>query len=175
MSSFLTEIRETLLPRLDSKDGPLPPLLIGLTFVTGLVDAFSYLVLGHVFVANMTGNVVFLAFALAGVKGFSVTYSILAIVSFVLGSFGAGRLHSRLAIHRGKLFVSALLVQLSLVGVAVILIAISPKNPVPMDFGYGLIASLAFCMGIQNATVRRLAVPESHNHCAYPNHDRNCC
>jgi uncharacterized membrane protein YoaK (UPF0700 family) len=159
MSSFLTEIRETLLPRLDSKDGPLPPLLIGLTFVTGLVDAFSYLVLGHVFVANMTGNVVFLAFALAGVKGFSVTYSILAIAAFVLGSFGAGRLHSRLAIHRGKLFVTALLVQLSLVGVAVILIAISPKNPVPMDFGYGLIASLAFCMGIQNATVRRL-VPD---------------
>jgi Protein of unknown function (DUF1275) len=37
-----------------------------LTVVTGLVDAFSYLVLGHVFVANMTGNVVFLGFALAG-------------------------------------------------------------------------------------------------------------
>jgi uncharacterized membrane protein YoaK (UPF0700 family) len=37
-----------------------------LTVVTGLVDAFSYLVLGYVFVANMTGNVVFLAFALSG-------------------------------------------------------------------------------------------------------------
>ena len=32
-----------------------------MTLVTGLVDAFSYLVLGHVFVANMTGNVVSLA------------------------------------------------------------------------------------------------------------------
>ena len=52
-----------------SKDGLLPPLLVGLTAVTGLVDAFSYLVLGHVFVANMTGNVVFLAFALAGTAG----------------------------------------------------------------------------------------------------------
>ena len=31
----------------------------GLTVVTGLVDAFSFLRLGHVFVANMTGNVVF--------------------------------------------------------------------------------------------------------------------
>ena len=37
--------------------------------VTGLVDAFSYLVLGHVFVANMTGNVVFLGFAIAGAPG----------------------------------------------------------------------------------------------------------
>ena len=51
--------------------GPLPPLLVAMTLVTGLVDAFSYLVLGHVFVANMTGNVVFLAFALAGASGFS--------------------------------------------------------------------------------------------------------
>ena len=156
----MTEIRETLLPRLDSKDGPLPPLLIALTFVTGLVDSFSYLVLGHVFVANMTGNVVFLAFALAGEKGFSVTFSILAIAAFVLGSFTAGRLHSRLAVHRGKLFVSTLLIQMSLVGIAVLLIAVSPKNPVPMDFGYGLVAGLAVCMGIQNATARKLAVPD---------------
>jgi uncharacterized membrane protein YoaK (UPF0700 family) len=34
--------------------------LLGLTVVTGLVDAVSYLRLGRVFVANMTGNVVFL-------------------------------------------------------------------------------------------------------------------
>jgi uncharacterized membrane protein YoaK (UPF0700 family) len=38
-----------------------------MTVVTGLVDALSYLALGHVFVGNMTGNVVFLGFALAGV------------------------------------------------------------------------------------------------------------
>ena len=44
-------------------------MLLALTVVTGLVDSFSYLVLGHVFVANMTGNVVFLAFALVGAKG----------------------------------------------------------------------------------------------------------
>jgi uncharacterized membrane protein YoaK (UPF0700 family) len=44
-----------------------------LTVVTGLVNAFSYLVLGHVFVANMTGNVVFLGFALTGASGFSIT------------------------------------------------------------------------------------------------------
>jgi uncharacterized membrane protein YoaK (UPF0700 family) len=44
----------------------LPPLFLILTFVTGVVDATSYLRLGHVFVANMTGNVVFLGFGLAG-------------------------------------------------------------------------------------------------------------
>jgi hypothetical protein len=43
----------------DRPHGPLPALLVVcMTVVTGLVDAFSYLSLGHVFVANMTGNVV---------------------------------------------------------------------------------------------------------------------
>jgi hypothetical protein len=40
----------------EARDGPLPPLLLALTAVTGLVDAASYLKLGHVFVANMTGT-----------------------------------------------------------------------------------------------------------------------
>ena len=66
-SAFLTDVRQTVAPSRGAKDGLLPPLLVALTVVTGLVDAFSYLVLGHVFVANMTGNVVFFAFALAGV------------------------------------------------------------------------------------------------------------
>ena len=51
-------------------DGPLPPLPIGLTVVSGLVDAVSYLGLGHVFVANMTGNVVFLRFVAGGAGAF---------------------------------------------------------------------------------------------------------
>ena len=48
----------------DDKHGPLPQVLMLLTFVTGVVDAVSYLKLDHVFVANMTGNVVFLVLAL---------------------------------------------------------------------------------------------------------------
>ena len=69
MNTFLMEARQTLIPHNEVRHGPLPPLLVAMTLVTGLVDAFSYLVLGHVFVANMTGNVVFLAFALAGASG----------------------------------------------------------------------------------------------------------
>ena len=65
------------------RDWPFPPFLLGLTLVTGLVDAFSYLLLGRVFVANMTGNVVFLAFALAGAPGFSIAASLLALVAFI--------------------------------------------------------------------------------------------
>jgi hypothetical protein len=43
--------------------------LIVLTFSTGLIDAISFIALGHVFTANMTGNIVFLAFAVGGASG----------------------------------------------------------------------------------------------------------
>jgi uncharacterized membrane protein YoaK (UPF0700 family) len=75
-----------------TEHGPLPRLLIGLTVVTGLVDAFSYVTLGHVFVANMTGNVVFFGFALAGVGEVSVVASLPAIVAFTAGAALGGRL-----------------------------------------------------------------------------------
>ena len=50
-------------------DRPLPPLVVtlaALTVVSGFVDAVSFLGLGHVFTANMTGNVVLIGFAAAG-------------------------------------------------------------------------------------------------------------
>jgi hypothetical protein len=39
-------------------DSILPYALLGMTAVTGLVDAISFLSLGHAFTANMTGNIV---------------------------------------------------------------------------------------------------------------------
>ena len=69
--SVRQDLTETLWPPAAAKEDGLPPLLIVLTVVTGMVDALAYLRLGHVFVANMTGNVVFLSFALAGASGFS--------------------------------------------------------------------------------------------------------
>ncbi len=92
----LEDAWHTVVPFRDDRHGPLPPLLLALTVVTGLVDAFSYLVLGHVFVANMTGNVVFLAFALAGASGFSIPASLLALGAFFVGAGVAGRLGIRL-------------------------------------------------------------------------------
>lgn len=54
---------------------PLQGLLLTLTVVTGVVDAISILALGRVFVANMTGNVAFAAFAVVGAPGFSLSAS----------------------------------------------------------------------------------------------------
>src|SRR6266702_8191531 len=72
-----------------------PYALLGMTAVTGLVDAVSFLSLGRVFTANMTGNVVILAFATARVPGLSIARSSTALLSFLLGALFGGRIMSR--------------------------------------------------------------------------------
>lgn len=159
MTSFIADIRGTLLPDREGRHGPLPPLLLSMTLVTGLVDAFSYLILGHVFVANMTGNVVFLAFALAGARGFSVGASLTALAAFAAGAFIGGRIAARHEQHRGQLHSSASAVQALFLGAAVLLAVMSPAN-VTAGYRYALIAALGISMGIQNAAARKIAVPD---------------
>jgi uncharacterized membrane protein YoaK (UPF0700 family) len=159
MSTFLTEVREILVPRPRARHGPLPPLLLTMTLVTGLVDAFSYLMLGHVFTANMTGNVVILGFALVGTPGFSISASLLAIGAFALGALFGGMVASRLAHHRGHLFAVAGSIQ-SVFLLAGVILAVVSATPLPDGFRYSLIFVLAVAMGIQNAAARKLAVPD---------------
>jgi hypothetical protein len=54
--------------------------LLGMMAATGLVDAVSFLSLGRVFTANMTGNVVILAFATARIPGLSIARSLTALL-----------------------------------------------------------------------------------------------
>jgi uncharacterized membrane protein YoaK (UPF0700 family) len=159
MSAFLADVRGTVAPSRDARDGLLPPLLVALTAVTGLVDSFSYLVLGHVFVANMTGNVVFLAFALAGVGGFSATASVAAIGCFALGALVGGRLGRYLAARRELLLGVTAGIQAVIVAEAVTMTALT-AIPMPAGLRYALIVSLSLTMGLQNATARKLAVPD---------------
>src|SRR5882672_6281056 len=65
--------------------------LLGLTVVTGLVDAVSFLSLGRVFTANMTGNIVLLALATARVPGLSIARSLTALLFFLIGAIVGGR------------------------------------------------------------------------------------
>ncbi len=159
MPTFLSEVRETLVPDRNARFGPLPPLLVAMTVVTGLVDAFSYLLLGHVFVANMTGNVVFLGFAVAGAQGFSIGASVVALVAFGLGSVLGGRIVQRFGHHRGHHVAVATSAQALLLAVSMIL-ALVGSDPFDSGVRYALIVFLALAMGIQNSSVRRLAVPD---------------
>ncbi|WP_078891671.1 YoaK family protein [Streptomyces sp. NRRL S-350] len=138
--------------------GPLVPLLLALTVVTGLVDAVSYLELGHVFVANMTGNVVFLGFALAGAANLSATASLAALAAFLLGALAGGHLSRRLPGHRGRLLTAAVAGQAVLVAASTVLAAAVGHTSEPAR--YTLVALLGFAMGGQNAVVRALKVPD---------------
>jgi uncharacterized membrane protein YoaK (UPF0700 family) len=136
----------------------LPPLLVVLTVVTGLVDAASYLRLGHVFVANMTGNVVFLGFAIGGASGLSLPASLVAIALFLAGGLIGGRLGAVLADAPGQALRAASAVQLVLVAAAAIVAGFAGVHGSASR--YPLIVLLATAMGTQNAIVRRLGVPD---------------
>lgn len=159
MTRFFADVRDTFVPRSGSADGPLSPAMVGMTVVTGLVDAFSYLALGHVFVSNVTGNIVFLGFALAGARGFSITASASALAAFLVGALIGGRVAARHSGDRGRLQSTAAAVQALFLAIAMVL-AVIATSPVLAGYRYALIVVLGIAMGIQNAAVRKLAVQD---------------
>jgi uncharacterized membrane protein YoaK (UPF0700 family) len=152
--------------------GPLPGLLLVLTAVTGVVDAVSILALGRVFVANMTGNVVFAGFALVGAPGFSLSASLFALAGFLAGAALGGTLITRAGRDRGVLLRAGTAAEAALAVAALLLAVLSGAPGVSHGttamtgaaFGPavtdGLAALLAVAMGIQNAVARKLAVPD---------------
>jgi len=135
----------------------LMPLLFGLTFVSGLIDAASFLRLGHVFVANMTGNVVLLGFAIGGAKDISIVGSLIAIAFFMLGALVGGRLSRRHSDDGAHLLWETTLAKIALMLAA----AMTAWFWVAGDMlGYVVIAVLAVSMGLQNAAVRSIGVPD---------------
>lgn len=159
MTTTLNDAWQTLVPPAGDRHGPLQPLLLVLTIVTGLVDAFSYLVLGHVFVANMTGNVVFLAFALVGARGFSIAASALALGAFALGAVASGRFVVHLGPRRGRMLAVSTGCEAVLVATAVA-VGWAAAQPGSGAARYVLILLLGTAAGMQNGTARKLAVPD---------------
>jgi len=138
---------------------PLARALLVLTLTTGLVDAVSYLGIGHVFTANMTGNIVFLGFGIAGSGGLPVVAPLISLAAFLVGAGAGGALATRLAAHHVRHLASALAIEASLVLVAAAVAAAVNIHPNEAS-GDLLIALLALAMGVRNATVRRIAVPD---------------
>jgi uncharacterized membrane protein YoaK (UPF0700 family) len=130
-----------------------------LTFVTGVVDAVSYLKLGHVFVANMTGNVVFLGFAAGGTEELSVVAALAAVCSFLLGALAGGRLGSSTGQHRGRFLALSTYAEFAAVAAALV-VSLASLEVGDGISAYALVVLLGFAMGLQNATARRLGVPD---------------
>ncbi|MEV8032846.1 YoaK family protein [Streptomyces sp. NPDC086182] len=142
----------------ESRGLRLTPALLSLTVVSGLIDAVSYLGLGHVFTANMTGNVVVLGFAAAGAPGFSVPHTLTSLCCFLAGAVTGGRIAvrfgkgSRRTWARGTFAAEAVLTAACA--------AVAFAAPDATATAYVLIAVTAFAMGLRNATVRRLGVAD---------------
>lgn len=133
--------------------------LLVLTAVTGLIDAVSYLRMGHVFVANMTGNVVFVGLALAPGSGLSLLASAVAVGGFLVGAVLGGRLGASLRGRPVMWLRTAFTTQALILVVVVVLGGLG----VLVYTGHRALlttALLAVSFGLQNATVRRLAAPD---------------
>jgi len=143
----------------ESPRDPLPVILLALTVVSGIVDAISFLGFEHTFVANMTGNLVFLAFSLAGVAGISAAGSLVALAAFLAGAGVAGRLDTALASTRERLLAVAVTAEAALFCVGAVIAALWPGGFVQGP-GFVVIVCLGIAMGIQNGVARKLAVPD---------------
>ena len=156
----------------DPAYGPLYGLLLTLSVVTGVVDAVSILSLGRVFVANMTGNVAFAAFALAGAPGFSLSASLFALAGFLIGAYVGGTLITQAGTDRATLLRAGVVAELLLAAASLLIAALS-GDPGTSHGSLGLGANifgpavtdivaalLAVTLGIQSAVARKLAVPD---------------
>ncbi|CAM2979416.1 DUF1275 family protein [Mycobacterium intermedium] len=132
--------------------------LLLLTFATGLADSVSVLALGHVFVANMTGNVIFLGFWFVQ-SAVDMTAAVVAFGSFVAGTIVGGRLTRGLS-HRPRRWLTitlgievAVLLTLSILGGTGVLHYHDNTK-------LFLIGGLAMTFGLQNATARQFGIQE---------------
>jgi uncharacterized membrane protein YoaK (UPF0700 family) len=133
--------------------------LLLLTFATGLADAMSILVLGHVFVANMTGNVIFLGFWLAPKSSIDLTAVAVALPTFVCATIVSGRLARHFG-ERARPWITtvltteiALLVALSALGGAGVLHYHDNTKLI-------MIGLLAVTFGLQHSSARQFGIQE---------------
>ena len=143
----------------------LPPLAVGvygITAVCGMLDAATFLGLGHAFVETMTGNILLLAFtvgARAGgepaspLPGSNVLPYVAALACFAVGAVAGGRLVQ--AGETGRRV--GLASDAGLVGIAALVVALTHPGPTGRA-RYLVIGILAFAMGIQNALMRRWGI-----------------
>ncbi|MGH3632643.1 YoaK family protein [Mycobacterium sp.] len=133
--------------------------LLLLTFATGLVDAISVLVLGHVFVANMTGNAIFLGFLFVPAAGVDLTAAVVAFGGFLAGAVVGGGLARRRG-EQTRVWLTTVL------GIEIVLLAALSILAGTGVLRYHdstkliLIAGLALTFGMQNATARQFGIQD---------------
>jgi uncharacterized membrane protein YoaK (UPF0700 family) len=131
-------------PGTDSIRHPLTRTLLVLTMTTGVIDAAC--------------NVVLLGFGIAGSTGLPVVAPLVSLFAFLAGAVVGGRMGARLPpkeTHLGR----AMMVEIGLIALATLIAIVFDITPDHFS-GDLIIGLLAFAMGVRNATVRRLKVPD---------------
>jgi uncharacterized membrane protein YoaK (UPF0700 family) len=136
-------------------------LLNALTFSSGAIDAISFLALGKVFTAFMTGNVAFLGLRIAGAGGPGCVAILVSIAAFSIGVYLGTRVvkpngHEGAGLWPHRVTTALGLSMLGHAGFLVVWFAFhgQPSN----DAAHVLLGFWAFAMGMQSAAVRSLHV-----------------
>jgi uncharacterized membrane protein YoaK (UPF0700 family) len=135
-------------------------LLVALTVAAGAGDAVSWLGLGKVFSAFMTGNIAFLAFRMGGAPGPSVPKVLAALLAFGLGALVAARIVAPTS-DSGLVWPRRVTVALGAVVAAELAFLgfwIGVGGQPSANAGERLIVLMAFAMGIQTGAVFSLGV-----------------
>jgi uncharacterized membrane protein YoaK (UPF0700 family) len=107
----------------------------------------------------MTGNVVFVGFAIAGAPGFSLSASLSALLGFLVGAGAGGALSNRIDTDRGRLLTVGVAGETVLL-TAALLVTVFVTHLDGAGVRDAVAALAAIAMGMQNAVVRRIAVPD---------------
>ena len=133
--------------------------LLLLTFATGLADSISILVLGHVFVANMTGNVIFLGFWLAPRTSIDLTAVVVALPTFVCTTVLSGRLSRHFGERTRPWITTVLATEIVLLAVLSILAGAGVLR-YHDDSKLIIIGILAVTFGLQHSSARQFGIQE---------------
>jgi uncharacterized membrane protein YoaK (UPF0700 family) len=133
--------------------------LLLLTFATGLADSISILVLGHVFVANMTGNVIFLGFWLAPRTSIDLTAVVVALPTFVCTTILSGRISRHFADRTRAWITSILATEITLL-VALAILGGTGILQYHNNTKLIMIGVLAVTFGLQHSSARQFGIQE---------------
>lgn len=133
--------------------------LLLLTFATGLADSLSILVLGHVFVANMTGNVIFLGFWLAPRTSIDLTAVAVALPTFVTTTILSGRLSRYFGIRTRPWITTVLATEIVLL-VTLSILAGAGVLHYHDNTKLIIIGFLAVTFGLQHSSARQFGIKE---------------
>jgi uncharacterized membrane protein YoaK (UPF0700 family) len=133
-------------------------LLHALTVSSGAVDAISFLALGKVFSAFMTGNIAFLGLRVARAPAPGAVSILVSMAAFAVGVYLSTRIvpYESCGVWPQRVTVA---LGVSLIAHAIFLdVWFATKGQPPIDVAHILLGLWGLAMGMQSAAVRRLHV-----------------